>query len=80
MSESRPSFILTGRVLRVLRRIGWASREMERQALRPLAPAEDVWPEWDGWFCLASGCVEDRRDSHGECINCGEPVVRVAEA
>lgn len=35
--------------------------------------------EFVGYYCTGSWCIEDRTDSHGECVNCGEPVVMVYE-
>lgn len=56
----------------------WAREEMARNNLIPYDAeahsAANFLPE-TGYFCVASGCFEDRRDSHGECLNCGEPVV-----
>lgn len=58
----------------------WAETEMRRQQLVPydaqLLAAFD-FRFYAGYFCTASGCLEDRTDSHGECVNCGEPVVHV---
>lgn len=66
-------------ILTMLYRIWWCCEEMVTQSVRRIEPGEDVWPNWSGYFCTGSGCIEGRVDSHGECINCGEPVIRVTD-
>lgn len=58
----------------------WVHADMARQGLRLILPGEVVWPAWDGFYCVGSGCLEDRTDSHMQCINCGEPLLYVTDA
>lgn len=65
------------RVWRTLAVIGRCQAEMERQHLVQGFPPRMYEFAWHGYFCTASFCTENQTDSHGECINCGEPVVAV---
>lgn len=68
--------VLDRRVIGMLRRVAWTQGALTEAGLS-IGYVEP--PAWSGFFCTGSGCVEDQADSNGECINCGEPVLRVHE-
>jgi hypothetical protein len=72
---------LTARVLRSIRIVGNTQAEVERLGLTTVRPSWDDERSFSlAYLCTASYCLESMTDSHGECIHCGEPVVRVWDA
>ena len=55
-----------------------SQHKMDELGLRRTMPNRgDEFAYYGAYFCPVSWCIEERSDSHGECINCGETVVHV---
>lgn len=55
----------------------WVKADMAQQRICLYDPDKHGWEAWTGYYCTGSGCIEDRTDSHMQCINCGEALLHV---